>query len=219
MLAKKTKKFAPIVARIVPAILKIWIREVTGIENLPKNKAFLIAPNHSSYIDHFLIGSLIIPHINRKLHFIAKKEHFKGVSQKSWHRVWSKYITYIKIDRSNGEEALMEALSYLEKGGVIVVYPEGTRTLTGKIQKGKTGVARLALWAEVPVVPLGIKGTFEILPKGKMIPKLKKATLNFGRPMYFDKYYGKPMTKKLLRQITDKIMAEIAKLSGQKYEF
>ena len=217
MLAKQLKRFAPVVTRIVPVVLKIWIKEVKGIENLPKDRAFLIAPNHSSYIEHFLIGSQVIPYINKKLHFIAKKEHFEGVSQKSWHRIWSKYITYIRIDRSKGEEALREALSYLKKGEVIVVYPEGTRTLTGKIQKGRTGVARLALWAKVPVVPVGIKGTFEILPKGKMIPRLKKATLSFGRPMHFEKYYKKPMTKKLLRKITDEIMREIAKLSDQKY--
>ncbi len=219
MLAKKTKKFAPVVEQIIAPIFRLWIREVNGIENLPKDGAFLIAPNHSSYIEHFLIGSQVVPYINKKLHFIAKKEHFESISQKTWHSVWSKYITYIKIDRSKGEEALKEALAYLKKGEVIVVYPEGTRTLTGKIQKGKTGVARLALWAKVPVVPLGIKGTFEILPKGKVIPRLKKATLKFGRPIYFKKYYSKPMTKQLLRQITDEIMKEIAKLAGQKYEF
>ncbi|MBI2208343.1 hypothetical protein HYU50_02505 [Candidatus Woesearchaeota archaeon] len=91
--------------------------------------------------------------------------------------------------------------------------------LTGKLQKGKTGVARLALWARVPVIPVGIKGTFEILPKGAKIPKLKRASFSFGKPMYFDKYYNKPMTKKLLRSVTDSIMREIANLSGQKYNY
>ena len=219
MISKKEKRFAPIVTTIVPTILKIWTGKVTGLDNLPKDSPFLIAPNHSSYMEHLLIGSLVVPYINRKLYFIAKKEHFQGLYQKSWHSIWSKYITYIPIDRDKGEEALKSALSYLKQKAVIVVYPEGTRTLTGKLQKGKTGVARLALWAKVPVVPLGIIGTFEILPKGKTIPKLKKAELNFGKPMSFDKYYEKPITKKLLRQVTEEIMKKIAALSRQKYDF
>ena len=73
---KKIKKFAPIVTRIIPAISGIWLGKVTGLENMPKDKAFIIAPNHSSYIEHFLIGSLVVPYINRNLFFIAKKKHF-----------------------------------------------------------------------------------------------------------------------------------------------
>ena len=216
---KKIKKFAPIVTRIIPAISGIWLGKVTGLENMPKDKAFIIAPNHSSYIEHFLIGSLVVPYINRNLFFIAKKEHFEGIFQKSWHRLWSKYITYIPIDRDKGEEALKVALSYLKKRAVIVVYPEGTRTLTGKIQKGKTGVARLALWAKVPVVPVGIKGTFKILPKGKIIPKFRKeVSLKIGKPIYFNKYYNRKVSKRLLREITKTVMNKIAALSGQKYE-
>ena len=204
---------------LVP-IFKLWIRDVDGLENLPIGKPFILAPNHSSYMEHMLISSIIVPKLGKKLYFIAKKEHFEGISQKSWHRIWIRYVGYIPIDRSKGgEKALKTAVSYLKKGEVIVVYPEGTRTLTGKIQKGKTGVVRLALWAKVPVVPLGIRGTFEILPKGNIVPKLKKAAFKFGKPMHFDKYYNKPITKNMLRAITNSIMKEIAKLSGQKYNF
>src|SRR3989338_2204611 len=204
---------------LVP-IFKLWIRDVDGLENIPIDSPFILAPNHSSYMEHMLISSIIVPKLGKKLYFIAKKEHFEGISQKLWHRIWTRYVGYIPIDRSKvGEKALKKAVSYLNRGGVIVVYPEGTRTLTGKIQKGKTGVARLALWAKVPVVPLGIRGTFEILPKGKMIPKLGKAAFKFGNPMYFDKYYDRPITKSVLRTITNSIMREIAKLSWQKYNF
>ena len=215
----ETKRFAPIVSRLVPMLIKIWIKKVSGLENVPKQGPFIIAPNHLSYIDHFLISSIIIPYINNRLYFIAKKEHFEGLSQKSWHKLWSNYITYIPIDRSKAEEALKSSLSCLKKGAVIVVYPEGTRSLTGKIQKGKTGVARLALWAQVPVIPVGIKGAFEIMPKGRKIPKLKKnVIITIGKPIYFNKYYGKRSTKKLLRQLTDSIMKEISQLSGQRYQ-
>ena len=99
--------------------------------------------------------------------------------------MWNKYITYVQIDRSKGEEALKTTLSYLKKGAVIVVYPEGTRTLTGKLQKGKTGVARLALWSKAQVIPLGIIGTFQILPKGKKIPRMKKGNLKFWKAYAF----------------------------------
>jgi len=205
---------------LLAPIFKIWIGDIRGVENIPIGRPFILAPNHSSYMEHMLIGSILVPKINKKLYFIAKKEHFEGLSQKSWHSVWTRYIGYIPIDRSKGgEKALKKAVSYLKRGEVIVVYPEGTRTLTGKIQKGKTGIARLALWAKVPVVPLGITGTFKILPKGKMIPKLGKAAFKFGMPMYFSKYHDKPVTKNMLRAITNSIMKEIAKLSGQKYNF
>lgn len=209
---------APIARYIIPPICKIWIDRVTGLENLPKDKQFIIAPNHASYIEHIMISCIVVPYLNKKLLFVAKKEHFEDTHQRLWHRLWNKYITYVQIDRSKGEEALKTTLSYLKKGAVIVVYPEGTRTLTGKLQKGKTGVARLALWSKAQVIPLGIIGTFQILPKGKKIPRMKKATLNFGKPMHFDKYYGRKITRRLLREITNNVMKEIAKLSNQKYD-
>jgi len=215
----KHKKIAPIVQHIIPPIMNLWIDKVTGLKNLPKDKAFIIAPNHSSYIEHLMIATIVIPYVNKKLNIIAKIEHFETITQSTWHRIWKKYITYIPIDRSKGENALEHAISNLKKGNILLIYPEGTRTLTGKIQKGKTGVAKLALTVRVPVVPLGIIGTFKILPKGKNIPRAKRATLNFGKPMYFDKFYNKTINKSLLREITDEIMKEIAYLSNQKYPF
>ena len=216
----KIKSFPPPIGKyLVPPIIKLWIKNVSGLENIPREGAFILAPNHCSYMEHFMISSILVPYLNKKLHFIAKKEHFESITQSTWHSLWKRYITYIPIDREKGERAIKAAVSYLKRGAIIVIYPEGTRSLTGKIQKGKTGVARLALWAGVPVVPVGIKGTFEILPKGKNIPRLKKAALNFGKPMYFDSYYNKPISKKILKEITTKIMEEMAALSGQKYNY
>ncbi len=199
--------------------LNSWIGKITGLENIPKDNAFILAPNHNSYIEHFLIVAITIKNFGKRICIMAKKEHFDTTTQRVWHKYWSKYVSTIPIDRSKGENALNASIPYLKKGGILVVYPEGTRSLTGKIQRGKTGVARLVLWARVPVIPLGIIGTFKIMPKGKKIPKLKKADFNFGKPMYFEKYYDKPITKKLLREITTKIMKEIAKLSNQEYNF
>ena len=216
----KIKPFPPPIAKyLVPPIINLWIKNVRGLENIPREGAFILAPNHCSYMEHFMIGSILVPHLNKKLHFIAKKEHFESITQSAWHKLWKRYITYIPIDRGKGERAIKAAVSYLKRGAIIVIYPEGTRSLTGKMQKGRTGVARLALWARVPVVPVGIKGTFEILPKGAKIPKLKRASFSFGKPMHFSRYYDKPTTKKLLRSITNSIMEEIANLSGQKYNY
>src|SRR3989338_10618912 len=90
---------------LVP-IFKIWIGGVKGLENLPIGRPFILAPNHSSYMEHMLISSIIVPKLDKKLYFIAKKEHFEGISQKSWHKIWSRYVGYIPIDRNKGEKAL-----------------------------------------------------------------------------------------------------------------
>src|SRR3989339_1083511 len=189
----------PIGKRIIPPIVKFWIKEVNGLENVPKKGAFIVAANHSSYMDHFIIMSTLVPYLDRKIHHLAKKEHFDNIFKKIWHT----WVGAVPIDReSGGKEALMWAIKALNQGKIIAIHPEGTRTLTGKLQKGKVGVARLALAAKAPVLPIGLIGTFEILPKGKYIPKLKKATMNIGKPLYFNKNYNKSINKKVLREVT-----------------
>ncbi|MBU0615365.1 MAG: 1-acyl-sn-glycerol-3-phosphate acyltransferase [Nanoarchaeota archaeon] len=206
----------PITKRVIPAIMKLWTKKVIGVENLPKdNFGFIVAANHGSYLDHFFLGSLITPKLNRVMHFIAKKEHFDSFIQRTWHN----YLQAIPIDReAGGEDALKHAVEALKNGEIIAIYPEGTRTRTGEIQRGKTGVARLLLAAKVPVLPVGINGSFEILPKGKWIPRLKRATVTIGKLMYFEKYYGKQNDKKVIREVTDDIMKDIARLAGKRYE-
>jgi len=199
---------------IIP-LVKLWVRKVNGIENLPKG-AFIAAANHASYMDHLIIAGYIISHLNRKVHFLAKKEHFDNIFKKAWHT----YAGAIPLDRqSGGEETLKLAVQALKQGKIIAIHPEGTRSLTGKLQKAKTGVARLALLSKTPVVPIGLIGTFDILPKGKYLPKAKKAIMNIGKPMHFPQYYNKKINKKILRDVTTKILKEIAKLSKQKYDF
>ena len=205
----------PIMRYIIPPLVRLWIKKVTGTEHIPKDKAFILAPNHSSYIEHLMLGSIILEHLNKRFYALAKKEHFDNFLEVAWHR----YIRAIPLDRSKGDDTLRIAVDHLKQGKIIMIYPEGTRTLTGKIQQGKTGAVRLAIWAQVPVVPCGIKGTFDILPKGKTIPRLKRATIHFGKPITFEKYYGKPMTKTLLREGTTTLMKEIARLSDQEYPF
>jgi 1-acyl-sn-glycerol-3-phosphate acyltransferase len=206
----------PIGKRLICPIFNLYLKEVKGLENVPKDRNFIVAANHESYLDHPLIICTLVNYLNKKVHFLSKKEHFNKPLKAAWHR----WAGAVPIDRqAGGKEALRWAVKALKEGKIIAIHPEGTRTLTGKLQKGKTGVARLALAARTPVLPIGIIGTYDILPKGKYIPKFKRATLNIGKPMYFDRYFNKKITKKLLREITDKIMKEIARLSNQKYEF
>lgn len=207
--------------QLVKAILvpfsMFLIKDIKGLNNVPEKGAFIVAGNHVSYLDPIIIPSIFVKHFKRKIHFLAKKELFKG-----WTRnIFEAATGGILLDRGkSGKTGLKNALNALKEGGIIGIFPEGTRSLTGKIQKGKTGVARLALWARVPVVPVGINGTFELMPRGKIMLKLKKnVTFKIGKPLYFDKYYNKSITKKLLREITNKIMEDIAKLSNQKYNF
>ncbi len=206
----------PIGKRIIPPIVKFWIKEINGMKNAPKKGAFIIVANHASYMDHPIIVCTFVTNFNRKVHFLSKKEHFNNPLKAAWHT----YAGAIPLDREKGgKEALRLAVKALKQGSIIAIHPEGTRSLTGKLQRAKTGVARLALLSKAPVVPIGLIGTFRILPKGKYIPKAKRAIMNIGKPMYFEKYYDKKINKKMLREITNKIMKEIAKLSKQKYNF
>ena len=202
--------------RIVLPIVRLWIKRINGAENIPDKGPFIVASNHASYLDHYLILYPLILSLNKKVHFLAKKEHFDKPVKAAWHT----YGGAIPVDRqAGGKEGLKWGIKALKQGKIIAIHPEGTRTLTGKLQKAKTGTVRLALAAKVPVVPVGLIGTFDILPKGKYIPKLKRATVNIGKPIYFDKYYNKKITKRLLRELTNNVMKEIAKLCNQKYNF
>jgi len=206
----------PIGKRILFPIVRLWIKEVNGMNNIPKKGPFILAANHSSYMDHPCLANLVVPFLNKKLHFLAKKEHFNTFLERLWHN----YAGAIPLNRQGGgKEALRWAINALKQGKIIGLYPEGTRTLTEKIQEGKTGIAWLALKAQVSVVPVGLIGTFEIMPKGKLIPKFKKATVNVGKPMYFTEYYNKKINKRILNEVTKKIMKEIARLSKQKYNY
>ena len=211
----------PVSRLLVAILIKPFIKKVHGEENIIRNSPFILACNHSSYFDDIIIPAIVMPIIDKKMHFYVSSNYFNN-------RITRAYLNHyeaIPIDTKKGKKqkqtnkkAFDAALTYLKKDEFVVIFPEGARTLTGKIQKGKTGVARLALGAKVPVIPIGIKGTFDLMPKGKIIPKFKKSVIvSVGKPIYFDKYYKMKATKKLFRQLTDEVMKEIAKLSGQEY--
>jgi len=205
----------PIIRRILFPIIGLWIKKIEGTENIPRKGAFIIAANHSSYLDHYFLIYVVVPLLDKKLHFLAKKEHFNSLVERAWHT----HGGAIPLDREKGgKEALGLAVKALREGKIIGIYPEGTRSLTGKLQKAKTGAARLAIKSGVPILPVGLTGTFRILPKGKHIPKMKRAAIKIGRPIYLG-HHNKKINKRTLRLATTRIMKEIAKLCGQEYDF
>lgn len=195
-------------------LFRIFIKEVKGLDNIPK-KGSIVASNHTSYLDPPLIGSYIAIKCKIKVHYLGKEELFKSFIGKILHNS----VETIPIDTTGRHKSwLRGALKYIKKDEIIAIFPEGGRSRNGKIQRGKTGAVRLALAAKSPVVPVGIMGTYELWPVHKKLFKIKKiAKVNIGKPIYFDRYYKRKITKKLLRQLTDKLMRDIAKLSGQRY--
>lgn len=199
---------------IVVPFSMFLIKDLNGIDNVPKKGAFILASNHSSYLDPIIIPAIFIKFFKRKVHYLGKRELFETWIGKKIHNA----VGTIPLDRERGEAALKSALKLLKEGGVIGIFPEGTRTKDGKLWRGKTGVARLALAAKVPVVPIGITGAFELMSTGGIFPKFKKnVAVNIGKPIYFKKYYGKG-SKAVFREVTTIVMKEIAELSKQKYK-
>ena len=199
--------------------LKIIFRPwAEGARNVPNQGPAVIASNHLSFADHFF-GPMPL---RRKVIFLAKAEYFTGKGVKGLlSKAFFSGVGQIPIDRTGGdasERALRSGLRVLAEGNVLGIYPEGTRSPDGRLYKGKTGVARLALESRASVVPCAMMDTFEFLPPGSLHPSLKiRPGVIFGKPMEFSRYYGKESDRAALRAVTDEIMAEIAKLSGQEY--
>ena len=196
-------------------VFRPWSR---GRRNLPRRGPVILASNHLSFSDHFF-GPLPLP---RKVVFLAKAEYFTGKGVKGLaSRAFFSGVGQIPIDRTGGEaseRALRSGLRVLAEGRVLGIYPEGTRSPDGRLYRGRTGVARLALESRAPVVPCAMMNTFEFLPPGSRNPKFGvRPGVIFGQPMEFSRYYGREKDREALRAVTDEIIAEMAKLSGQEY--
>jgi len=190
-----------------PFVKLIWIKKAEGLENVPKKGAFIIASNHSSYFD-FISLIAVCP---RRIYFLAGEVFFK----KWWWYPLVKLTGQIRVDRDSKDktDAKQKVFSILNQGKVFGIFPEGTRSADGKIGKTFTGVAKFALGARAPVVPIGITRTYEIMSRHDKKPKFKKIIkIKIGKPLYFEEYYEKAGDDTVLRQITDKIVEEIEKL-------
>jgi 1-acyl-sn-glycerol-3-phosphate acyltransferase len=208
-----------VVKAILGPILRIVFRPWSdGTGNVPKDGPAIIASNHLSFSDHFF-APLPLP---RKVVFLAKSEYFTGRGLKGLaSKAFFSGMGQIPVDRSGGEaseRALRTGLRVLAQGELLGIYPEGTRTPDGRLYRGKTGVARLALEARVPVIPCAMIGGFEFQPPGRIMPRLGiRPGVRFGKPLDFSRYYGLEQDRLVLRAVTDEVMYAIMKLSGQEY--
>ena len=200
-------------------MLRILFRSrAWGAKNVPRRGPVILASNHLSFSDHF-IAPFPVP---RKVIFLGKSEYFTGRGLKGLiSRAFFTGVGVIPLDRAGGpasEQAISTGLQVLADGKVLGIYPEGTRSPDGRLYRGKTGVARLAVESGAPVVPCAMIDTFELQPPGQLWPNMRvRPGVRFGEPLDFSRYQGQEADAKLLRTITDEIMQAIAKLSGQEY--
>jgi 1-acyl-sn-glycerol-3-phosphate acyltransferase len=202
----------------VGPLLRIVFRpRVEGRENVPVDGPAILASNHLSYAA-WLFRPNTLP---RRVTFVAKAEYFTTPGLKGW--LQKQFFTgsgQVPIDRSSADAAsgaLLSAEKVLGAGGLFGIYPEGTRSHDGRLYRGTTGVARLALETGVPVIPTAVIGTDVVAPPGKTFGSITRPTVRFGRPLDFSRYEGMENDRYILRSVTDEIMYEIMRLSGQEY--
>ena len=203
---------------VLGPILKLLFRPwVEGIENLPAEGPAILASNHLSFSDSIFLP-LSVP---RRITFLAKADYFTGRGVKGFlTKGFFKGVGQVPIDRSGGrasEAALRKAMEILAEGELLGIYPEGTRSPDGRLYRGKTGIARMALEARVPVIPVAMINTFDIQPPGKILPRIMRVGIRIGEPLDFSRYEGMSGDRFVLRSITDEIMYELMALSGQEY--
>ena len=207
------KLFPVAKAVLSPLFHASWRFHLRGLENIPSSGGAILCPNHTSVLDSFFVP-VVLP---RRVTYVGKAEYMD-----SWKtRKLFPALGMIPIDRTGGdaaERALATAQRVLERGELFGIYPEGTRSRDGRLYRGKTGPARLALRANVPIIPVGIKGTREIMPPDAKFPKLRQpVTITFGKPIDVTRFLDRAQDHLVLRQIIDEVMFEIRELSGQEY--
>ena len=199
---------------ILTPVLRLFFRVRTeGLEHVPKRGAAILASNHVSFCDSFFLPLML----RRRLTYLAKAEYFDD-----WKVAWFfRAMGQIPIHRGSGanwRRALETAVEVLDEGKMLGIYPEGTRSLDGRLHRGHTGVAMVALRAGVPVIPVGLVGTREVQPVGaRLLRPFRRVTVRIGPPLDFSAYAGRDDERVVLRQVTDEVMAAIQQLSGQEY--
>ncbi|MEU9195630.1 lysophospholipid acyltransferase family protein [Streptomyces hundungensis] len=203
---------------VLGPLLRVLFRpRLEGLEHVPEEGAAIVAGNHLSFSDHFLMPVML----KRRITFLAKQEYFTGPGVKGrLTAAFFRAVGQIPVDRSGkeaGKAAIREGLGVLARDELLGIYPEGTRSPDGKLYKGKVGVAVMAIRGKVPVIPCAMVGTFEIQPPGQVVPKIRRVSIRFGEPLDFSRYEGMEDEKAILRAVTDEIMYKVMELSGQEY--
>ncbi len=199
---------------LLRVLFRPWVR---GMENIPSTGAAILASNHLSFSD-----SIFLPLMSRRpVVFLAKSEYFTGKGLKGVLTRWFfKATGQLPIDRSGGkasEASLNTGLGVLAQGSVLGIYPEGTRSPDGRLYRGRTGIARMALEAKVPIIPVAMIDTEKVQPIGQKMPKIRRIGIVVGKPLDFSRFDGMEGDRIVLRAVTDEIMYELKQLSGQEY--
>jgi 1-acyl-sn-glycerol-3-phosphate acyltransferase len=198
---------------IGPFLRLLYRPKARGVENIPGDGPLILASNHFSFIESMFIPLVI----KRKVVFLAKADYFTS-ARTAWFFRAAGQIPIRREGGSASEAAIQAGVRELRNGHVVAIYPEGTRSPDGRLYRGKTGVARMALLARCPIVPIAVSGTRELQPIGKRMPKLSgRIEITFGKPLSFERFYGMETDRFALRSITDEVMYEIMMLSGQEY--
>lgn len=196
-----------------PAFRFAWRVHVEGRHNVPKSGGAIVAPNHTSVLDSFFVPLVL----KRRITYVGKAEYMDDWKT----RLLFPAMGMIPIDRSGGDasaKALDASAAILNAGELFGIYPEGTRSRSGALHRGHTGVARLALRTGTPIIPVGIVGSREVQPPDAKLPRpFREVTIRFGAPIDVCRYIDRSSDPLVLRQITDEVMYEIRNLSGQEY--
>ncbi|MFY1616824.1 lysophospholipid acyltransferase family protein [Micromonospora sp. WMMD736] len=203
---------------ILGPLLKLIFRpRVEGLRHVPATGPVILASNHLSFFDSIFIPLIV----SRRVTFVAKAEYFTGKGIKGWlMKMFFVGTGTIPVDRSGGQAAraaLDTQLRVLRAQGVAGIYPEGTRSPDGRLYRGKTGVARLALESGAVVVPVAMLNADELQPPGRLLPRIGQVRVRFGAPLDFSRYAGMAGDRFVERAVTDEIMYEVMELSGREY--
>ncbi|HEX7246568.1 MAG TPA: lysophospholipid acyltransferase family protein [Actinomycetota bacterium] len=204
-----------VIGPLVKAIFRPW---VVGRRNVPAEGAAILASNHLSFIDSVFLPLMI----DRPMSFLAKSDYFTGKGLKGWAtRMFMKATGQLPIDRTGGkasEASLNTGLQVLGEGNLLGIYPEGTRSPDGRLYRGRTGIARMALEAHVPVVPVVMVDTDTVMPIGSRIPRVGRVGVVIGEPLDFSRFAGMEGDRYILRSVTDEIMVALQRLGEQTYD-
>jgi 1-acyl-sn-glycerol-3-phosphate acyltransferase len=188
-----------------------------GEQYIPASGPVIMASNHLSFSDSFFLPLMV----KRPMTFLAKSDYFTGKGFKGFFsKMFFSGVGQLPVDRSGGrasEAAILTALEVLDRGNILGIYPEGTRSPNGILYRGKTGLARMALESGAPIMPVAMINTYEIQPPGTLRPRLMRVGIRFGKPLDFSRYEGLEDDRFVLRSVTDEVMYELMTLSGQEY--
>ncbi len=199
---------------VLRLLFRPWVK---GLDNVPAHGAAIIASNHLSFSDSIFMPLMV----RRPVVFLAKSEYFTGTGLKGrLTALFFRLTNQLPMDRSGGAASavsLNAGMDVLTSGGLLAIYPEGTRSPDARLYRGKVGVAKLALEAGVPVIPVAMIGTDKVQPIGKRMPNIRRIGMIFGAPLDFSQYSDQAEDRLVQRKVTDEIMFELMRLSGQEY--